>query len=90
VELGNPQDQTPVVLIAGTNGKGSTAALLAAMAITAGYRTGLFTSPHLEEIEEQIRVDGLTIDGEVFARRLAMVLRAARLRSTNLRHCLRR
>ena len=55
-ELGNPQDQVPAVLIAGTNGKGSTAATLAAILTAAGYRTGLYTSPHLVRINERIRL----------------------------------
>ncbi len=45
-ELGNPHRRLQCVLIAGTNGKGSTAAALASMAQAAGYRTGLYTSPH--------------------------------------------
>jgi len=56
--LGDPHLRFPSVLIAGTNGKGSTAALLEAMARAAGCSTGLFTSPALEEVEEQIRLDG--------------------------------
>lgn len=59
--LGDPQLRYPVVLVAGTNGKGSTAALLAAMSNAAGYRTGLYTSPHLETVEERIRVNGIGI-----------------------------
>ena len=61
--LGEPQRSFPSVLIAGTNGKGSTAALLAAMATAGGYRTGLYTSPHLEEVEERIRIDGEAVPG---------------------------
>ncbi len=57
-ELGDPQLQVPTVLVAGTNGKGSTASLLASIATHAGYRTGLFTSPHLESPTERLRVDG--------------------------------
>ncbi len=59
--LGSPHLTVPTVLIAGTNGKGSTASFLAAMGTAAGYRTGLFTSPHLESVEERIRLDGVTI-----------------------------
>ncbi len=59
--LGDPQLEVPVVLVAGTNGKGSTAALLAAIVGAAGYRTGLYTSPHLESVRERIRVDGVAI-----------------------------
>ena len=60
-ELGSPERRLPVVLVAGTNGKGSTSAWIAAIATAAGYRSGLFTSPHLERVEERIRVDGEAI-----------------------------
>ena len=53
--LGDPQLQFPSVLIAGTNGKGSTAATLAGILAAAGYRTGLYTSPHLSRVTERIR-----------------------------------
>src|SRR5665213_1946473 len=53
--LGDPQMQFPAVLIAGTNGKGSTAATLAAILAAAGLRTGLYTSPHLSRVTERIR-----------------------------------
>ena len=56
--LGNPHTQFPSVLIAGTKGKGSTAAILASVLHAAGYRTGLFTSPHLHTFRERIRVNG--------------------------------
>jgi dihydrofolate synthase / folylpolyglutamate synthase len=55
--LGNPQRRFASVLIAGTNGKGSTAATLASILQTAGHRTGLYTSPHLQRINERIRVN---------------------------------
>src|SRR3984957_13801950 len=54
--LGNPQIMFPAVLIAGTNGKGSTAATLAAILADAGYRTGLYTSPHLVRVNERIQI----------------------------------
>ncbi len=60
--LGSPHHRVPCVLIAGTNGKGSTAALLAAIAHASGKRTGLYTSPHLEDVEERLRIDGAAID----------------------------
>lgn len=60
--LGDPQRRFPAVLVAGTNGKGSTSALLAAMARASGYRTGLYTSPHLETVEERLRIDGRAIE----------------------------
>src|SRR5262245_48974556 len=59
-ELGNPQDRLPIVHIAGTKGKGSTAAITAAILTAAGYRTGLYHSPHLDRVEERLIVDGQT------------------------------
>ena len=66
--LGNPHLSFPSVLIAGTNGKGSTAATLASILTAAGMRTGLYTSPHLERPNERIRVDGEEISDADFAR----------------------
>lgn len=54
--VGNPQLQFPAVLIAGTNGKGSTSATLASILNAAGYRTGLYTSPHLIRVNERVQV----------------------------------
>src|ERR1700735_4434501 len=54
--LGGPQTTFPSVLIAGTNGKGSTAATLASILADAGYRTGLYTSPHLVRVNERIQI----------------------------------
>ena len=54
--LGNPHTQFPSVLVAGTNGKGSTASTLASIARAAGLRVGLYTSPHLERVNERIRL----------------------------------
>ena len=48
----------PIVHVAGTKGKGSTSAMIAAVLSAAGYRTGLFTSPHLMSLEERIAIDG--------------------------------
>ena len=59
--LGRPERRLQAVTIAGTNGKGSTAAFLAAMAHSAGYRVGLYTSPHLVDVRERIRVGGTPI-----------------------------
>ena len=57
-ELGNPQDAYPVIHVAGTKGKGSTSALCASALKAAGCRTGLYTSPHLQDYTERIQVDG--------------------------------
>ncbi len=62
--LGNPERQFKSVHVAGTNGKGSTSHLLAAALQSAGYRTGLYTSPHLKSFTERIRVDGREIERE--------------------------
>lgn len=65
--LGNPQRRLQSVLIAGTNGKGSTAATLASIVEAAGYRTGLYTSPHLIDVNERIQIDGEPISNAEFA-----------------------
>jgi dihydrofolate synthase/folylpolyglutamate synthase len=67
-ELGNPHHAFPSVLIAGTNGKGSTAATLASILSASGLHTGLYTSPHLTRANERIRMDGAEIDDDAFAR----------------------
>ena len=56
--LGNPQERLPIVHVAGTKGKGSTSAMIAAALSAAGFSTGLYTSPHLERLEERFAVDG--------------------------------
>lgn len=59
--IGDPHRSVPVVHVAGSKGKGSTAAMFAAVLRAAGYRVGLFTSPHLSAVEERVRVDGAPI-----------------------------
>jgi dihydrofolate synthase/folylpolyglutamate synthase len=66
--LDNPQKTFTSVLIAGTNGKGSTAATLASVLQASGLHTGLYTSPHLQRPNERIRINGAEIDDEAFAR----------------------
>ncbi len=66
--LGNPHHSFPSVLIAGTNGKGSTAATLASILTASGLRAGLYTSPHLARANERIRIDRRPIDDDDFAR----------------------
>ena len=79
--LGEPQRSFASVLIAGTNGKGSTAATLASIAHAAGLKTGLYTSPHLVRVNERVRVSGLQgleeIPDEEFGRVLGVVDAAA-------------
>lgn len=64
--LGHPERTFPAILITGTNGKGSTAAFIESILRAGGYRTGLFTSPHLVDVTERIRIDGKIIDHETF------------------------
>jgi dihydrofolate synthase/folylpolyglutamate synthase len=59
--LGNPHTRYPTIHVAGTNGKGSTCAMLDAILRAAGYRTGLYTSPHIRAFSERIRVNGRPI-----------------------------
>ena len=59
--LGNPQETYPIIHVAGTKGKGSTSALAASALTSAGYKTGLYTSPHLQDYVERIQIDGRPI-----------------------------
>jgi dihydrofolate synthase/folylpolyglutamate synthase len=65
--LGDPQARFAAVQIAGTNGKGSTAAMTEAVLREAGFRTGLYTSPHLARFTERIRIAGAEVDGDRLA-----------------------
>ena len=66
--LGDPQDGLRFVHIAGTNGKGSTACMIASALQAAGLRTGLYTSPYLVQFYERIRVDGVMISDDDLTR----------------------
>ena len=79
-ELGQPQRACPSIIVAGTNGKGSTSATLASILRHSGYRTGLYTSPHLVDIRERWMIDGAPLSEERFAEAID-VLRAAALSS---------
>ena len=67
-KLGHPESRYPTAIVAGTNGKGSTSAVLASILEAAGYRTGLYSSPHLVRVNERIRVNGQEISDDDFAR----------------------
>ena len=69
--LGNPQNRFPAVHVAGTNGKGSVSAMMAGVLRAHGFRTGLYTSPHLVRVEERIRVDGRCVPPRRFRELLA-------------------
>lgn len=77
--LGHPERRLRSVLIAGTNGKGSTSATLASILQNAGYRCGLYTSPHLVRVNERIQIDGEPISDDDFARHYFRVDDCARL-----------
>src|SRR6476469_10307594 len=65
--LGNPHEVVPTIHIGGTNGKGSVSTLVAAALAEAGWRVGLYTSPHLISFRERIRVDGVPIGEDAMA-----------------------
>lgn len=75
--LGNPQQQFPALLIAGTNGKGSVARFLSAITTASGIHTGLFTSPHLVRLEERICRNQRPVEPDTLARILSRVIETA-------------
>jgi len=75
--MGLPKPEQRFVQIAGTKGKGSTAAMVEAILLAAGLRTGLFTSPHLHRVEERIRLEGNPLQPSLFAAAAAAVRSAA-------------
>ena len=76
-KLGDPQKKLRFIHVAGTNGKGSTCAMLASVLKCAGYRTGLFTSPHIVRFNERIQVNGVEITDEELAEAAESVIKAA-------------
>ncbi|MCK6449122.1 MAG: bifunctional folylpolyglutamate synthase/dihydrofolate synthase [Planctomycetes bacterium] len=74
--LGDPQRRMAVVHVTGTKGKGSTAALVAAGLTRAGWRTALYTSPHVERLNERLRLDGVDVDDELLAAAIERTLAA--------------
>jgi dihydrofolate synthase/folylpolyglutamate synthase len=75
--LGNPQKKYPSIIIAGTNGKGSTSAMLDSILREAGCRTGFYTSPHLVDIRERWKIAGEWIDGKLLDECIEELQRAA-------------
>jgi dihydrofolate synthase / folylpolyglutamate synthase len=76
-KLGNPHEQFRSVHVAGTNGKGSTTAMLAAMLQECGYAVGLYTSPHLVDLRERIQINGVMIEKADFTELMRQVAEAA-------------
>lgn len=74
--LGNPETNLPALHVAGTNGKGSTCAIAASCLQAQGYRVGLYTSPHLELVNERIKVQGVDISDEMLGQRVLEVVHA--------------
>ena len=75
---GNPQSRLRFLHVAGTNGKGSTCAMMDAILRAAGHRTGLYTSPHLVDFRERIRLDGAMIPEDAVAEGLSLLREAAK------------
>jgi len=75
--LGRPERAVPSIIVAGTNGKGSTSATLASILRASGYRTGLYTSPHLVDIRERWMIDGVPIDDAALAASIETLREAA-------------
>lgn len=71
--MSNPQDKLKVIHVAGTNGKGSICSMVSSVLMTAGYKVGVYTSPHLEKYNERITIDGKQISDEDFAKYLTDV-----------------
>ena len=71
--MGNPQDKLKFVHVAGTNGKGSVSACIAEVLHSAGYRTGLYTSPHLVRLNERFKINFLDVEDEALAARIAEI-----------------
>jgi dihydrofolate synthase/folylpolyglutamate synthase len=76
--LGDPHDRVRLVHVTGTKGKGSTCAMLASVLREAGYRVGLFTSPHLVHVEERIQINGVPISRDELAARMEEVAAAVK------------
>lgn len=72
--IDNPQDKIPVIHIAGTNGKGSVSRMISSVLTKAGYKVGLYTSPHLHSIRERIQINNQLIDKESFVNILKIIL----------------
>ncbi len=81
--LGNPEKNLKFIHLAGTNGKGSTAMMLSSILSTSGYKTGLYTSPYLTKVNEQIRLNGEVISNEAFAKVMKRIKETIHLMDQN-------
>jgi len=76
-EVGRPERAYRSIIVAGTNGKGSTSSMLASILLESGYRTGLYTSPHLVDLRERWMIGGAPISEELLAHSIALLQRAS-------------
>ena len=76
--LGSPQKNLKIIHVAGTNGKGSVCAMLESCLRHAGYKTGMYTSPHLNDVRERVQVNGFPASSESFEKSLVLTLQAAK------------
>ncbi len=82
--IGNPQDKIKIIHVAGTNGKGSVSSILANILKCAGYKTGLYTSPHLVEYTERIKINNIDISKEDFAAYIEKICTLAEKKNIHL------
>lgn len=82
--LGNPQNNLKIIHVAGTNGKGSVCSILANILHKSGYKTGLYTSPHLLDYTERIKIDNKDIQKEIFAKYISEICEIADLNNIHL------
>lgn len=75
--LGNPQDKLKIIHVAGTNGKGSVCTIIAAILVKSGMKTGLYTSPHIYEYTERIKINGYDIKKDDFTRYIFKICKIA-------------
>src|SRR5207248_6880336 len=75
--LGRPERAYPSIIVAGTNGKGSTSATLASILTTSGYKTGLYTSPHLVDLRERWMINGAMIEAAMLDSSIEILRRAS-------------
>ncbi|MBQ6920164.1 MAG: bifunctional folylpolyglutamate synthase/dihydrofolate synthase, partial [Synergistaceae bacterium] len=77
-EMGNPQDSFKSVHVVGTNGKGSTGAFISSVLRASGYKTGFYSSPHLESLGERLLVDGIELPAEQWLNAVNIAVDASR------------
>lgn len=82
--IGNPQEKIKIIHVAGTNGKGSVSSILANILKCAGYKTGLYTSPHLVEYTERIKINNIDISKEDFAAYIEKICTLAEKKNIHL------